>query len=213
MINEKLREVTINGVPLFDEDYAFGQQEDTTYGSDELDESGELPIGWVGRHYSELKDMEENVVDHVKAAQDASRPVDERIEEYETAIYLYDRMKQRFIASGECFAKYFADTWEHLHNSRCDDFVYIDPVKDELAQLNENYETIKKHDSLVTTLDADLIDHIKSRGKVLQADIYRNFDPVLKTDIQNKLYAWAKEGRILRLKSGRSYLISIQEQE
>lgn len=211
VIDEKLREITINGVSLFNDDCVFGQQENTTYGSDELDENGELPLGWVGRHHDELKNMEENVTDHVKAARDSSKPVDERIVEYETAIDMYNAMRERFVAAGECYAKYFSDMWEHCHNSRRADFVYIDPIKEELAQLRKNYENLKKRDSLLTTLDAELIDYIKNSGRVLQTDVYKSFDPVLKTDIKDRLYTWSKEGRILREKSGRSYLVSLPD--
>lgn len=208
-IEEALKTITVNGVPLFDDDYVFGQHEETSYGSDELDEYGELPIGWIGRHHEELRNMEENVVAHVKAAQDTSKPVDERIEEYETAIRLYGRMKERFVSKGECYAKYFSDMWENCHNSKCEIYKYIDPVAEELTQLRENYDTLKRREAILSTLDANLFQYIKSEGKVLQTDIYKAFDPVVKTDIMNILYQWAKEGRINREKSGRSYLVSL----
>lgn len=205
-----LQDVTANGVALSSlPDEPLDPALEDTYGSDELCENGELPLGWTGRHYKELKGMEENVSDHVAIARDVSRPIDERVEEYETAISLYNRMKERFIAAGECYAKYFADMWEHCHNSRCSDFVYIDPIKEDLALLRESYEALKKRDSLLVTLDADLLGYIKSGEKVLQADVYKNFDPVLKADIQDRLYTWAQEGRVHREKSGRSYLISL----
>lgn len=213
LIEEKLREITINGVSLFGDDYVFGQHEDTTYGSDELDENGELPLGWVGRHYDELKDMEENIGDHVKAAQDASKPVDERIAEYETAICLYNRMKERFDTAGGCYAKYFSDMWENCHNSKCDSYKYIDSIEEDMIKLRENYEVLKRREMLIQTLDDDLIGFITSKGTVLQTDVFMAFDPVLKTDIQNRLYNWDKEGRINREKSGRSYLISLTDSQ
>ena len=209
---ESLSKITINGVPLSSiPDEPIDPEVDGTYGSDSLCSNGELPLGWVGRHYNELKGMEENVTDHVEAASNRSKPVDERIAEYETAIDMYDAMRDRFVAAGECYAKYFSDMWEHCHNSRCADFVYIEPIKEELAQLRENYEALKKRDSLLMTLDIDLIDHIKNSGRVLQADVYKSFDPVLKTDIKDRLYTWSKEGRILREKCGRSYLVSLPD--
>lgn len=211
IINEKLRKITVNGVPLFGEDYDFNQSDknDSTYLSDELCQDGELPLGWIGRHRNEIKGMEENVAEHVKAARDASKPVDERISEYRTAIELQEKMRDRFVSAGECYAKYYSDMWGHCHNSRCDDFDYIQHLEEELAKVLEDYDDLKKRETLLIGLDRRLMDLLLENDGIKQTDVYKEFDPVVKSDIKSFLYFWAKEEKIIRVKSGRTYSILV----
>lgn len=48
---------------------------------------------------------------------------------------------------------------------------------------------------------------LKSSADILQTDIYKQFHPIVKSDIQSILYFMEKDGKIHREKSGRTYII------
>lgn len=179
--------------------------------TERLDEDGELPWGWYGRHLDDFKDFESTLVSLATFAKDANNKVDERIATYEALIEYYDKGKFYFLNLSECHAKYFTNTWMHLFNSRCDDFEYVDMRKEELAELRERYDDLKKRELLLPTLDDDLLRFVKEHGPVRQTDVYKAFDQVVKLDVQDKLYHLGKEGVIRREKEGRTYTVTIVE--
>lgn len=96
---------------------------------------------------------------------------------------------------------YFQDMYEHLHNSRNDDFSYIDRVKEDLE------ECIRKRDYVIPKT----LDIIKSSNGILQRDIYQHLPDVSKSEVQKIIRDFESEGLITREKSGNSYLLTFKE--
>lgn len=100
---------------------------------DQLTPEGELPWGWLAKNTPICKPYEDKIVQmaiDLKTTKGA-----DKIKRLENLIALYYEYKQFCYSKDECFIKYFADQWEHCHNSRCDDFEYITRFEAELEEL------------------------------------------------------------------------------
>ena len=99
---------------------------------------------------------------------------------------------------------YFQDMYEHMHNSRNDDFSYIDYIYRVKEDLNE---CIRKRDYVIPKL----LDIIQYSNGILQKDIYQQLPDVSKAEIQRIIRCFESEGLITREKSGNSYLLIFKE--
>lgn len=102
---------------------------------EQLTPEGELPWGWLTKNTPLCKTYEDRIVQ--MAVDLKSIEGTARIKMLEKLIALYYEYKQFCYSKDECFIKYFADQWEHCHNSRCDDFEYITRFETELAELKK----------------------------------------------------------------------------
>ena len=106
----------------------------------------------------------------------------------------------------------------HCHNSRNPDFDFIAPSEERLKYIEENYDFLvkeqqekfameEKKQSLLNDMDLGktLKDIITKNPGILQSDVYKMFDPLLKDSISEWLYFSDKDGKIRREKSGRTY--------
>lgn len=98
---------------------------------------------------------------------------------------------------------YFQDMYEHLHNSRNDDFSYIDQVKEDLD------EYIEERDYIIS----EILEIIKSSDGILQKDIYQHLPDVSRADVQRIIRHIESEGLITKEKSKNSYLLTIKEKQ
>ena len=98
-----------------------------------LDADGELPWGWLSENAHLCEPYEKKIV----AMAVALRPLKgiDRIKPLEELISFYYAYKEICYSKDECYIKYFADKWEHCHNSKCADFEYITPYVEELEKL------------------------------------------------------------------------------
>ena len=116
------------------------------------------------------------------------------------------------------FADYRPTMHMHCHNSKNSDFEFVVPYEERLKYIHENYDALIKDEeeklaneakkqNLLENIDVetDLKNIISNNPGVLQSELYKNFDPLLKDVISEILYYWAKEGKVNREKSGRSY--------
>lgn len=115
---------------------------------------------------------------------------------------------------GKPYKDYFSETWEHGHNSRCDDFCYITRYEEQLAQLRQNYDALKERDNVymqnVKDLKPRVMQCIRENPGILQSELYKQFDDTVKADIQEILYFASKDGAVIRQKSGRTYSLTLK---
>lgn len=94
---------------------------------------GELPWGWLSKNMPLCKPYEDTIV---KMAVDLKGTTgSDRIDRLDRLIAFYYEYKRFCYSKDECFIKYFSDSWEHCHNSRCKDFEYITRFEEELKEL------------------------------------------------------------------------------
>lgn len=126
--------------------------------------------------------------------------LDKKIELLQKTIILFEKARTWFYRT-KGGTIYFQDMYEHMHNSRNDDFSYIDQVKEYLE------ECIRKRDYVIPKT----LDIIKSSNGILQKDIYQHLPDVSKSEVQKIIRDFESEGLITREKSGNSYLLTFKE--
>ena len=126
-----------------------------------------------------------------------------KIELLEKTISNYEKSKAWFYRT-KGGTIYFQDMYEHLHNSRNDDFSYIDQIKDELE------ECIEERDFIIPKI----LEIIKNYPEgILQKDIYQHLPDISRTQIQKFIRNFEREGLITREQSKGSYLLTIKKGE
>ena len=163
-----------------------------------LDENGELPVGWLYANKS-LTEPAKIICTYL-----LERYIEEKnkgvLAKYAAkkayVLYLVD-LKKSCESKGECFAKWFDD----LVCDKASLDSYIAEVKD----MEANIEELLKKEKLIAQLKSDLLEFIKAEPGVVQADLYKRFDPELKSEVSTQLYFLSRSGVISREKSGRSY--------
>lgn len=201
----KLAQADAVSVPKDDNHNSFG---------DSLDHlvDGELPWGWVTAKAKFIEPRDKHMMDlHIRSC-NASSILEEKqlIEEFLSAFYTY---KKECEARGECYIKYFSDMHEHCHNSTNPCFSLAEPRKERLAYINANLDALVANEELkkrlLSTLPTDVEALIRSNPGILQSELIKKFDPIVKAEISSLLYQWAKENKITREKQGRSYAITL----
>ena len=178
---------------------------------------GELPWGWVTT-YADFYRPRDNKLYDLSVSVANAKSIDEEIACLRVFIAFYYQYKNECISNGECYYKYFSDMHMHCHNSRNPDFEFVTPREERLEYILQNYNALikeeqerlakeaKKQELLqATDLEQSIKGIIISNPGILQSELYKKYDPVLKDSISELLYFAAKDGRIRREKSGRSY--------
>ena len=168
------------------------------------------PIQYYATIRDEIKPLEEILVSFAVASKE-QKQVDDRIEILKALVQSYYDLKSKCISLGPDYQEYFVNMWEKCHNSRNPEFSYIKRFEEELGNLQSKRDTLKleeeRHQKESDGLEERVIAILRENTSILQIDIYKNFDPIVQNDIQSILYFMAKNGRITREKSGRTYLI------
>lgn len=137
--------------------------------------------------------------------------LDEEISLLECEISAYNDLRQFCISCGR--KQYFEEEWGKPLRKMPGGTTYITPATDRLNYLKENYQELKRRESIrvsiLPTLDADLLAFISKAQPVLQTDIYKAFDNAIKEDIKEHLYFLDKSGQISRVKHGSTYVVSL----
>lgn len=162
----------------------------------------ELSFQFMMNHGSQIQkyvDSFENCYRSVYSEKDISKKIEllqETISNFEKAKTWFYRTKGGTI--------YFQDMYEHMHNSRNDDYSYLDSVEDYLEECIEDRDyVIPKLIEIITS---------SSEG-ILQKDIYKHLPDVERTKIQKIIRDFESEGLVTREKSKGSYLITMKQGE
>ena len=157
-----------------------------------------------------IKPLENRMVEHAVSAKKA-RKIYEKKKALEGVVKTYYEIRKKCNQLGPEYQKYFSIMWEHCRNSRNPDFSYIERFEKELDDLESNYSELSAaeaiHDRESVNLEERVISLLKESNDILQTDVYKQFHPSVKADIQSILYELEKKGRVERIKSGRTYIV------
>lgn len=171
-------------------------------------------IQWLNSH-SDVKMKDDEIATYINvycSLSNNNAPIDMQLDNLKKLVAFFDEYREYCYAQDDInYKKHFSKQYEHCHNSRCDDFSLVDSYRDRLQEMIDNYDDTKKHQELQKTIEMDLLYFLKENNNILQKDIYKSFDATLKSDIQNLLYQWSKNGTINREKKGNTYIISIKK--
>lgn len=180
------------------------------------DDSDEIkPMEYYETIKREIKPLEDVMVNFAVSLKEI-KGVRNRIEVLKALIESYYALKSKCVSLGPDYQKYFSDMWEHLHNSKNQDFSYIDRYEKELNDLQENRTDMEAkealHEKAAERLEEKVTALLKDSQSILQTDIYKQFDPIVQKDIQSILYFMEKDGIISRTKAGKTYQIKYKGQ-
>ena len=84
-------------------------------------------------------------------------------------------------------------------------------MRENIDALKIEYEAKQDFEAnILPKLERELLKIIKENPGVLQKDVYKMFDPIAKSYIQEKLYSAEKSHRIRREKSGNTYKLFLK---
>ncbi len=149
---------------------------------------------------SEHKEFDKKISEFEEFYQQSAKTVsiDEKIELLEKAAASFKKAKESaYKTKGGTI--YFQDTYEHLHNSRNEDFSYLELIEDEIEDL------IEERDYTIPTLKRIISEH----NGIMQKDIYQYAPDIPKSEVQRYIKQFEKEGTIKRTKKGKSYILEL----
>lgn len=158
----------------------------------------------------EIRPLENAMVGFATALKQKQK-VDDEIVMLKSLIEYYEEIKQKCYAFGPDYIEYFTKTWAEIRAGRDDGPEYVTRYKKRLKYVQENYDKLLKqeilHEKESENLESRVLAILRKHESILQTDVYKNFDPIVKEDIKSILYFMEKNGRISREKSGRTYII------
>lgn len=142
----------------------------------------------------------------------------------ENAIIAYNNLKNFCLSKGKGGQIHFENMWEHCHNSKNQDFRFIESIENELNRLLDNpliaKQSLEKeqHENEVklkvkafrSIVDNVLLDFIRNNPDILQKDLYDYFEKDYKNTIMKCLNELDKSDKIERTKFGNTYKLCIK---
>ena len=173
---------------------------------------GELPWGWVHVKRNFIEPRDKKLYDlHIRSCKATSIIEEKKLtEEFLNFFYSYKKECEEL---GECYVQYFSEMFEQCHNSK--ELCFSMGVKKEerLAFINEHYNELvlneQTKNELLSTLSEDIERLIIEKPGIIQSELIKKFDPIVKGDISTLLYEWEKQNKIQREKKGRSYSLTM----
>lgn len=172
---------------------------------DHLTPEGDLPWGWRTAHEKETNRYETKYKKMWSAWYESRyNSPNSQLEALEAFVSYMVRTKRLLEKKGECF-NYWRDdlfTDDYLEKMSKE----LDNLKTNIEKLNAEYEAKQEFEiHVLPTLWEKLVEIIKENPGILQKDIYKMFDPIARTYIQEQLYSASKSNQIEREKIGNTY--------
>lgn len=171
---------------------------------DRLTPEGRIPTGWLNAN-SKFLDQQDDIIGEKAILVRDSVYTEERLAAYReyfaTVTEVGELCKKTGVAHYEWFCKYVIGSPDYEYHVAAYQQLKIDAPKlmERERYLKELYEVI------IPKLKTELLQIIKDEPGVIQSNLYKRF-PVDKKDYVSKtLYYMAKDGKITREKSGRTY--------
>ena len=170
----------------------------------------ELPFGWYTKNEAFIKPRDSHLFDLLNAVIH-SKSIDEEKKNTKDYLAYFEEYKKECNSKGKYFKLYF----EQMHMIY-DEKKYSSPTQryeDRLKEIEENYDVLIQEEIetrlALQTLDNDLMTAIKENPGILQSELVKQFPQCIKHEVTERLYVWAKEGKIKREKNGRSYSLYV----
>lgn len=170
-----------------------------------LTKDGSLPYGWYSLNEEFTSQIKNEYSYFLNCWLDSKgKSPKERYAALKSFVLYMQNTQKLCHSKGECFAYWFeviADT-EYIQ-ARTDELTELEK---NLEQLQKEYETRQRE---LLGLDEKVMHKLKENDGITQADFLRLFPECIKNDVSGLLYQWSNEGKIERIKSGRSYALHI----
>lgn len=170
-----------------------------------LTSEGELPWGWHSHNKDFIEKINNEYTHFLNMWLDSKKQEPKKQYEALKSYLLYIEDVEKLCKSkGECFEVWF--------NELLPSPIYLEEIKEELANLTENFDEIeknyKKREKELANLDERIVTMLKDNPGILQADFVKLFDPIIQNEVKEKLYYMDKSCCLQRIKTGRSYTLN-----
>lgn len=178
-----------------------------TESPEKLTEDGELPWGWVTRHKDFVDKISGEYTYFLHNWTDNM---------YKSPLKHYEALKSFviYMQGVEKLCKSKSECYEFWFYNILASKDYIAKREKELEELTANFdeemEKFNKRNKELSDLDERLVKILKENPNILQTDLIKMFDPIVKQDVSSKLYFMEKDGKLKRTKSGRSYILNYE---
>ncbi len=167
---------------------------------DHLTEEGELPFGWLylNKEFTEQIKREFTVFLHnwIEAKQQSPLELYNALNSFVQFLKSAGRLCE---SKGECF-----EYWFYSIITSKD---YIEKRENELIELSVNRFELQEIYEKKQHLFPAVIDLLKANDGILQSDFKKLFDEPFQNEVSDILYHLHKEGKLERIKSGRTYIL------
>lgn len=175
-----------------------------------LDENGDLPWGWHTHNKAFTEKINNEYSYFLNMWLDSKKQEPKKQYEALKSFVLYLEDVEKLCKSkGECFEFWFSQILTSPN--------YLDQRKEELANLTANFKEIensyKKKEKELVDLDERIVKILKDNPNIIQADFVKMFDPIIQSDVKEKLYYMNKTGCLQRTKTGRSYTLNLTNEK
>ncbi len=165
-----------------------------------LTPEGELPWGW----HTHTKEFTSNTGDQythfLNMWLDAREKSPKELHSALKSFVLYLEDVERLCKSkGECFEFWFY----HILTSPD----YLEKRKAELNELTANLDELQQSHEKKQQLFPDVVRLLKANDGIQQSEFKKLFDEPFQNDVANILYHLHKEGKLERIKEGRTYIL------
>lgn len=170
---------------------------------DRLTRKGELPYGWAyeNREFTEKIEKEYSHFRETYYKEEKNGVLKEYAALKSLILYMEDT-KKLCKQKGECFA--------HWASYMIADPEDLSKLKERREYIENNIDDLLQQEKMLAKLRADLLKIISAEPGVIQATLYKRFNPDMKPQISNELFLMEAQGIIERKKNGRSYALYIK---
>lgn len=165
---------------------------------------GDLPWGWFSHNRNFTEPIQKEYSYLLNTWIDARNKAPKELYAALKSFVLYmEDVKKICKEKGECFEFWFDEILtgkDYLKKRRQE----LEILSVNISEYQNEYEQKQK---LLSNLDVTLLNFLQSNDGILQKYVYKNFDPLIKSEIQSFLYEWDKAGKIRREKYGNTYKI------
>lgn len=165
-----------------------------------LTAEGELPFGWMYRNREFTGKIGGEYTHFLNTWLDARKKSPKELYSALKSFVVYLEDAEKLCKSkGECF-----EFWFYHHLITPD---YINKRKEELKELTANLDELQQIHEKKQHLFPKVVTLLKANDGILQSEFKELFDEPFQNDVANILYHLHKEGKLERIKKGRTYIL------
>ena len=178
----------------------FGTPDDSTTDLEHLDKDGRLPWGWLYHNKAFVDQINNEYSYFLRMWLDSKNQAPKKQYEALKSFVMYLEDVEKLCRSkGECFEFWF---YRILTSPG-----YVEQRKEELNHLMLNFDSLQEVYEKTPQIKPTIELLIKEEDGILQSELKKMFDDVYQEAVSNALYELHKEGKIEKIKSGRSYTL------
>lgn len=163
-----------------------------------LTQNGELPFGWVA-YYKDFVNEQNQKIDTLWKDVYTATSTTKKLEAYRKYFDEISHIAVLCKESGECHFKWF-----------CENIIETQWYNKQFAEyrkLKQQAPELIKREELLKNIGPEVMQKIKENNGILQTDLIKMFNPIVKDDISKLLRNLEQGNVITREKSGRTYKI------